>query len=361
MAVHLNGLDIRNKLIVAPMAEISDAPFRAICKEHGAGLTFTQMVSADGVVKNNFTTSRYLSFNKSEKPIGVQILGNDPKIIYKAVKEILKFSPDVIDLNCGCPVPHVVSNKMGASVLDDTKLLGELINAMHKAAEGTPVTAKLRLGSCYNDISIIENAKAAEDNGAAFITVHFRTRDGRYYDNPDFELLGELKQRLNIPVIANGSVFTPEAALELIKSYGADGVMVARGVLGNPFLLRRFIKINEGENDPGHPGIEEVIETLMKHLRLLVREFGEFAALDKAKKQTIWYLRFFEGIYLLIDKVLKSRSITQLYDVIEEHKNYVLTYSTPDWNYEDIQEKFKQKVLFWLLEEEQKKLNFQIA
>lgn len=357
----IGGLDIGNGLIVAPMAEITDAPFRRISKDHGAGLTFTQMVSADGVVRNNFTTSRYLSFSLSEKPIGVQILGNDPKIVFNAVKEILKFQPNVIDLNCGCPVPHVKENNMGVSILEDTKLLGSLINAMNKASEGTPVTAKLRLGSCYSNITLLENAKAAEDNGAAYITVHFRTGENRYSDEPNFELMGELKNILSIPIVANGSVFSPQDALKLIKDYGADSVMVARGVLGNPFLISRFNKIIKGGEDPGHPEIETVIEVLKKHLQLLVKEYGEFAALDKAKKQTIWYLRFFEGIYLLIDKVLKSRSINQLFDAVDEHYNFLSSEGIAETLVEDIQEKFKEKVLFWLLEEEREKLNIQIA
>jgi tRNA-dihydrouridine synthase B len=359
--MNIGGINIGKKIIAAPMAEVTDAPFRKISKEFGAALTFTQMVSADGVVKNNFVTTRYLSFSRDEKPIGVQILGNDPKILSAAVKEINKFSPDVIDLNCGCPVQHVRSFNLGSSILSDTKLLGKLVKSMYDAAEGTPVSAKLRLGACQSEISIVENAKAAEDNGAAFITVHFRSIADRYSVKPEYKWMEELKKNIKIPIVANGSIFEPHDAISLINDFGADAVMAARGIIGNPFLISRFNTIINGGDDPGHPDLNTASEILMKHLRLLVREFGEILALDKAKKQTIWYLRFFDGIQILIGRVLQSRTILELYDVIETHKISVRQGVFQPVNYSEIQLKFEEKVLFWLINENEDRINSKIA
>lgn len=349
--MNIGRLNIGNGMLLAPMAEVTDAPFRKISKQFGAALTFTQMVSADGVVKRNFITSRYLSFGRDEKPIGVQVLGNDPKTLKAAVKEINKFSPDVIDLNCGCPVSHVRANNLGSSILDDTKLLGSLVNAMAKASEGTPISVKLRLGSCRSDISVLENAKAAEDNGASFITVHFRTRSDRYSTSPDYSWMEKLKNTVSVPIVANGSIFTPQDALKLIDDYGADAVMAARGAIGNPFLFSRFNKILNGEEDPGQPDILTAVKVLKDHLNLLVREFGEFRALDKAKKLTIWYLRFYDGISILIPRVLKAKTISQLLEVVDSHTHSVAVEAFTTDNLSEVQKRFESKVLFWLLEE----------
>ncbi len=359
--MNIGGLDIGKKLLLAPMAEVTDAPFRKISKKFGAALTYTQMVSAEGVIKNNFITSRYLSFGRDEKPIGVQILGNEPRILSAAVKEINKFSPDVIDLNCGCPVSHVRANNLGSSILEDTKLLGDLVKSMVKASEGTAISVKLRLGSCQSDISVLENAKAAEDNGATFITVHFRSRTDRYNVKPDFSWMEKLKKNISIPIVANGSVFTPQDALRLINDFEADAVMVARGAIGNPFIFSRYNKILNGEEDPGEPDILTSTEVLKEHLHLLVREFGEFRALDKAKKHTIWYLRFYDGISVLIPRVLQTKSIALLFDVIDSHTKSVLAGAFAPAKLSDVKLKFENKVLFWLLTEDNETIKSKIA
>ncbi|RMD50903.1 MAG: tRNA-dihydrouridine synthase [Ignavibacteria bacterium] len=350
--VKLGKLEIPNRLILAPMAEVTDAPFRKISKKFGAGLTFTQMVSAEGVVNQNFYTSRYLSFGRDEKPIGVQILGNETETLYKAVKEIKKFSPDVIDLNCGCPVPHVRANNLGSSVSENTKHLGELIAAMYRAAGDTAVSVKLRLGSCYSKINVVENAKAAEDNGASFVTVHFRNISDRYDTKPDFSFLEKIKKEVSIPIIANGSIFNPQDAIYLLKELGADGVMIARGALGNPFIFERINKILNGEKDPGHPDILTVTKVLKEHLNLLKREFGEFRALDRAKKLILWYSRFFNGISVLVTRILRARDFDELLEIIESHTISVLNDSFISDDIAEIQSKFEKKVLFWLLDSE---------
>ncbi len=348
--VKLFGFDF-NKLILAPMAEISDAAFRKISRKFGAGLTFTQMVSAEGVVRHNFTTMRYLSFARSEKPIGVQVLGNDPKLLGRAVKEILKFNPDVIDLNSGCPVSKVTSNKMGASLMEDPKHLGKLINSMVKSAGGTPVSVKFRLGKDLTQINIIESAKAAEDNGASFITVHLRTSAARYNEAPNYEWITKIKNAIKIPVVANGSIFTLEDALFVKKNFNPDGLMIARGALGNPFLFQRYNTFVEKGFDPGPPDLSLVKKTLFEHINLLRLEFGEFLALDKAKKHSLWYLRDIKGISSLLKNIFAIKDIDSLYELLENHFNSVQNNIYIEEDRELIRQKFFKRVVFWLLED----------
>ncbi len=339
------------KLILAPMAEISDAAFRKISRKFGAGLVFTQMVSAEGALRNNFTTLRYLSFSRSEKPIGVQILGNRPEILGRAVKEILKFDPDVIDLNSGCPMPKVTAHHMGSDLMENPRLLGELVKAMVNAAGDVPVSVKFRLGRDLSKITILESAKAAEDNGASFITLHVRTQSGRYSEKPQYEWIAKVKERIKIPVVANGSVFSVEDALYVKNNFGADGVMIARGALGNPFIFHRFNTFMEKGFDPGPPGLTLLRETLFEHINLLKLEYGEVLALDKAKKHSLWYLREQNGIENLLDKIFAVKELAELLNLLEMHFEKLFKNEYPVGNTEIIKEKFLRKVLFWLIED----------
>ena len=206
----IGEVEIKNKIIIAPLADISDAPFRKICKNFGADLTFTQMVSAKGVLSNQFDSLRYLVFSREEKPIGVQILGNDPDIIDEVIGQIKGYKPDLIDLNCGCPVTKVVNQKLGASLLDDPLLLEKIITKMVKRAGEIPVSVKLRLGRNKTKINILQNAKIAENAGASSITIHGRTRDDRYDVESNWEWIKKAKESVSIPVYGNGSLFEPK-------------------------------------------------------------------------------------------------------------------------------------------------------
>lgn len=343
-------MDLLNKLWLAPMAEVTDAPFRIISKKFGAGLTFTQMVSAKGVVENEFETLQYLAFSKNEKPIGVQILANDPLTLAQSVTEVKKYSPDVIDLNCGCPVNKVTRYQMGATILDNPKLLGELIKSMKDTSGDTLISVKMRLGKNKSNINILENAQIAQSNGADFVIVHTRTREDRYYIDAEWEWLIKIKENIDIPVIGNGSIFSAKDAVNMIEQTGCDSVMVARGALGNPFLFNRFNKMMENGIDPGEPSIEEVKDAVLEHINLLVREYGEIRAIHRAKKFIIWYFRFFNGITSLIDSLIKINDIILLKDFIEEHSNKIKkdVYKPEDLN--EIDNLFKRRVLFWLEE-----------
>ncbi|MGD8777936.1 MAG: tRNA dihydrouridine synthase DusB [Ignavibacteria bacterium] len=347
-------LDIGDKLILAPMADVTDAPFRIIAKEHGAGLTFTQMVSAKGILTNEFYTLRKLAFSRSEKPIGVQLLGKGPELLYGAVKELHRFQPDVIDLNCGCPVEQVTKYEMGSAIMDNPELLGKLVASMVKGSEGIiPVSVKIRLGKNRNTINIIDNAKIIEDNGASLIILHARARVDRYETNPLWEWIAKVKDTVSIPVVGNGSVFKPEDAVKLLSFTGCDSIMVARGALGNPFLFERYNAVKKGMNDSGLPEVSKVTEVCTKHIKLLNVEYGEFNSLDKIKKNVIWYFRNYNGITCLIEKLLSLKSFKEIKNLIENHSQKIKKGEYPEENLEQIFKKFNNKVVFWQAEEKE--------
>lgn len=343
-------IDLGDKLFVAPMADVSDHPFRMIAKEFGAGLTFTQMVSAKGVIENDFGTLRRLVFSKNEQPIGVQILGNNPAVLKNAVKELTKLSPDLIDLNCGCPVSKVTKHDMGASLLDDPKLIGQLVKNMVAGSNGTPISIKIRLGKDKKNINALDTARAAEDNGASLIIVHARTRADRYCESPDWEWLSKIKDSISIPVVGNGSVFEPEDAIKIKKETGCDSVMVARGALGNPFLFERFNSIIVNGTDPGEPEIGKVRDTAIKHIKLLVRDFGDLNALDRVKKNVAWYFRKYNGVGALLDNIFSFNNSNAVIEFVNEHADKILNNYYPKEDLSSVHQRFEKKVLFWLEE-----------
>jgi tRNA-dihydrouridine synthase B len=347
----VGNLDIGNKLFLAPMAEVTDSSFRKICKEQGAGLTFTQMVSAEGVIRNNFETLRHFSFNRTEKPIGVQVLGNNPGILGEAAKEISKHKPDLIDLNCGCPVDKVVSKNMGASLLEDPKAISKLVRIMADNANGVPVSVKLRLGKDKSRINILDTAKAVEDSGASLVFVHARTRADRYDSPVEWSWLNKVKQALKIPVVGNGSMFTPTDVKEMLETTGCDSAMIARGALGNPFIFSRFNALMETGNDSGLTDVSIVKEIVIQHINNLKNEFGELLAVDKAKKHSIWYYRYYSGINFLLDRIFSVKNLEDLIQLINDHTKNIQHQSLSDEESREINKKFQKKVLFWLAEE----------
>lgn len=344
----IGSLDIGSKLFLAPMAEITDSSFRKICKEHGAGFTFTQMVSAAGIIKNDFETLRNLSFHKSEKPIGIQILGKDPDIIADAVKEISKLKPDLIDLNSGCPVSKVTSYLMGAALLDDPKTLGKIVDSMVKSSNGIPISVKVRLGKNYKKINVIEVAKAIEDNGGSLIFIHARTREEKYDEMPHWEWIKYVKEKVNIPVIGNGSLFQPDDVKKMLYETKCDSAMIARGAIGNPFIFERYNSLVEKGYDPGEPTIDEVKNVLLKHVCFMEEEHGEIKCIDKVKKNIIWYFMKYPGIEYLIQHTFSLQNLSSLKSIINEHAEKIKNnYYMPDHNL-NLHSKFKKRILFWL-------------
>lgn len=350
----IGSLELGHKQILAPMADVTDAPFRKIAKKNGAGLTFTQMVSAKGILENNFETLRHLAFDKSEKPIGVQILGNDPSLVGSAVREIANYKPDIIDLNCGCPVDNVTKYKMGAQILDNPKLLGRLMRSMKDNSSGIPVSVKIRLGKDLENINVSEICRIAEDNGADLVTIHARTRIGRYSEYPSYNYLSKVKKEINIPVIGNGSAFEPQCIHRIISETGCDAVMIARGALGNPFIFSSYNTFIDTGEMPGKPDVETVLETALEHLLHLKNEYGEFEALNKAKKNIIWYFRKYEGVNALLSGIFEIKEYDYLEEFVKNHADNILNGDYSGDNINLIDEKFKHRVVFWISEDKRR-------
>lgn len=343
-------LNLSSKALVAPMAEVTDAPFRQICREYGAGMTFTQMVSAKGIVVNSFDSLKNLAFNRSEKPIGVQLLANNPEYVQKAIQDLKPLKPDLIDLNCGCSVAQVCRHDLGASLLDKPILLAELVKSMKDAAGDIPISVKIRLGRDKSNISVLRNAEIIEKNGASVIFVHARMRADSYAVDPEWKWLTEVKKAVSIPVVGNGSLFEPSDCITLLEETGCDGVLLARGILGNPFVFRRLNSIIDTGIDPGFPGIDEVKTTALHHMRLIKRDSGDINGPKKARKYLIWYFRFFNGVYDFINGIFSMGSFPLMEEFINEHADKIKRNIYPEENFDQIKQSFNERVLFWINE-----------
>jgi len=331
------------------MAEITDYAFRTIAKKFNVGLTFTQMVSAEGVVKNNFQTLKMLTFSRDEKPIGVQLLGNDPEIIGQAVKDLVKFRPNVIDLNCGCPVDKVYNNKMGAYLLSQPEKLGKIVSTMVKNSNSIPISVKIRL-SPDDKINVLENAKIIEDNGASVLMLHGRKKKDKYDIEANWEWIAKVKQSVNIPVVGNGSIFVAEDAVRMIHETNCDAVLIGRGALGNPFIYKQIQYLQDEKEYV--PTIEEISDIALEHVELLENEQNFIISLDRAKKNIIWYFKYQNGIENLIDELYSAKSFERIKEIVKIHVNKLLGDEYPQVNIEEIKKKFNNRILFWLAKEE---------
>jgi len=275
---------------LAPLAGIADTSYRIIAKQFGAALVYTEMISAEGVLRGNIGTLRLFNFKLEERPIGVQIFGSDPERMASACQLINKLKPDLIDLNFGCPVKKVVTKNGGAALLKDLKLAEKIILTVTKAS-GVPVTVKIRSGWDQNNLVAVKVAKIAEDCGASAITVHPRTQEDGFSNKADWNIIAGVKKEVNIPVIGSGDVFSPQDAENMLDRTGCDAVMIGRGSLGNPWIFSRtnhFLKY--GELLP-EPSLEEKIKTCLEHTELSVKEKGEYASIRSMRKHMVWYTK----------------------------------------------------------------------
>ncbi len=334
--------------MLAPMAEVTDAPFRQICKEYGAGLTFTQMISAKGIIENSFQSLQSLAFNRSEKPIAVQLLANDPDYLKKAIYEIKQLKPDLIDLNCGCSVQQVCKYGLGASLLDDPVLLGKLVKTMVDAAGDIPVSIKIRLGRDKQNITVLRNAKIIEDNGASAVIVHGRTRSQAYIEPSDWSWIKKVKDEVKIPVIGNGSIFEPEDAIRMFDQTNCDFVFISRGALGNPFIFKRINSFFDEGTEGKAPDIDEVGSAAIRHLKMIIKDSGEPNGVIKARKHLIWYFRFYNGIRSFTEKIFSIDNSAQVELFILDHIQKIKYGFYPEEDLQKVRKSFNERVLFWI-------------
>lgn len=285
MKLRIGNTVLENNVILAPMAGVTDLPFRVLCREQGAGCVVTEMVSAKAVLYNNKNTRELLQIDPAERPAAVQLFGSEPDIMAEIAARLEEGPYDYIDVNMGCPVPKIVNNGEGSALMKNPERAKEVLTAMVKAVK-KPVTVKFRKG--FNDLSVnaVEFAKMAESCGVAAVAVHGRTREQYYSGKADWDIIRQVKEAVRIPVIGNGDIFTPEDAGRMLKETGCDGIMVARGAKGNPWLFGRINHyLDTGEVLPG-PSMAEIKAMILRHGRMLVQFKGEGVAMREMR--AIW-------------------------------------------------------------------------
>ena len=284
----IGDVQIENPFVLAPMAGVTDLPFRKLCKEQGAGLICMEMVSAKAISFHNKNTEALMEIDPGENPVSMQLFGSEPELMARVAAEIEERPFDILDINMGCPVPKVVNNGEGSALLKNPELIVKIVKSVSSAIK-KPLTVKVRIGFENEPVDIVEIAKRVEDAGAAAIAVHGRTRQQYYSGTADWDTIRRVKEAVSIPVIGNGDVDSPEKAEALIKETGCDGVMVGRAVRGNPWLFRELNHYFEtGEKLP-RPSVEEVREMILRHARMQIDLKGEFTGIREMRKHVAWY------------------------------------------------------------------------
>ena len=292
--LRIGELQLDTPFVLAPLAGITDKAMRSLCAKQGASLVYTEMVSGKGLWYGDRKSRKLLEIGEDEGLVAYQLFGSDPEIMAHAVKDLKDEKNPFIDLNLGCPVPKVVKNGEGSALLKKLDLLYDVVQAMVKNA-GKPVTAKIRMGFERDTNTAVETAKVLEAAGAAAVTVHGRTREQFYEGKANWDVIGEVKAAVSIPVIGNGDVMTGRDAIDMMEKTGCDGVMVARGALGNPWIFRDAIALWKGEDLPEAPADEERIRMLIKHLDMIIDDKGERIAVREIRKHVGWYIKGMHG------------------------------------------------------------------
>ena len=284
----IGSVTLPNNLILAPMAGVTDLPFRLLCKAQGAGLLCMEMVSAKAILYKNRNTESLLEIDPRENPVSLQLFGSDPEIISTIAHQIEERPFDILDLNMGCPVPKIVNNGEGSALMKNPKLAGEIIRRTVRAID-KPVTVKIRKGFDDEHINAVEMAKIAEDAGAAAVAVHGRTREQFYSGKADWDIIRQVKEAVSIPVIGNGDLLTAEDVIAMEEQTGCDGFMIARGAQGNPWIFRQILHYFETGEHLAKPTIEEVTQMILRHARMMLEFKGEYLGIREIRKHAAWY------------------------------------------------------------------------
>ncbi len=307
----IGSVTIPNNLILAPMAGVTDLPFRLLCKEQGAGLLCMEMVSAKAILYKNRNTEELLRIDENEHPVSLQLFGSDPDIIASIAAQIEERPFDILDLNMGCPVPKIVNNGEGSALMKDPLLAGKIIEKTVKAVK-KPVTVKIRKGFSDADANAVEIAKIAQESGAAAIAVHGRTREQYYSGEADWEIIRKVKEAVSIPVIGNGDLRTPEDVVRMGRQTGCDGYMIARGAQGNPWIFRQILHYFEtGEHLP-KPDMEETAEMILRHARMMLEYKGEYTGIREIRKHAAWYTAGYPNSARLRGKINEVETYDEL-------------------------------------------------
>ncbi|MBR1534833.1 MAG: tRNA dihydrouridine synthase DusB [Ruminococcus sp.] len=315
--MQIGNLILNGYAALAPMAGVADRAFRELCMCFGAGYCVSEMVSSKGIAYNSKKSAELMELSAAEHPCAVQIFGTEPQTMADAARFALQYQPDVIDINMGCPAPKISGGGSGAALMKDPVICGEIVNAVSKAVD-LPVTVKIRAGFDSDHINAVEVAKIVEDNGAAAITVHGRTREQFYAPPVNYDIIRDVKRAVSIPVIGNGDVIDAKSAKHLYDYTGVDYIMVGRGALGNPWIFREINAYLGEDKLLPKPDLDEKLSVLSRHITDLVKYKGEYVGMREARKHTAYYLKGFKNAAKLRNLAFSMQTLDDLQHLLSE-------------------------------------------
>lgn len=313
----IGNVELKNRYILAPMAGVTDLPFRLLCKEQGAGLLCMEMISAKALQYKNRNTKALLQIDPREYPVSLQLFGADPDIISEQAKAIEELPFQILDINMGCPVPKVVKNGEGSALMKNPRLVYDVVYKTVRAIS-KPVTVKIRKGFDEEHVNAVEIAKIIEKAGGAAVAVHGRTREQYYSGKADWDIIRQVKEAVSIPVIGNGDVTGSLAAEQLLEETGCDGVMIGRGCQGNPWIFRELNEYEETGKVPHRPSKKEIKEMMLRHAQLQIELKGDYLGIREMRKHVAWYTKGMEGSAKLRDEINRVESYEELEKLLNE-------------------------------------------
>ncbi|MFR2498061.1 MAG: tRNA dihydrouridine synthase DusB [Coprococcus phoceensis] len=313
----IGTVELENPYILAPMAGVTDLPFRLLCKEQGAGLLCMEMVSAKAIQYNNKNTKALLEIHPEELPVSLQLFGSDPDVISEIAKRIEELPFSILDINMGCPVPKIVKNGEGSALMKDPKLVYEIVRKTARAIQ-KPVTVKIRKGFDDTCINAVEIAKIIEDAGGKAVAVHGRTREQYYSGKADWDVIRQVKEAVSIPVIGNGDVVSGESAIAIQKETGCEGVMIGRGAQGNSWIFSELLEYEQTGKMPQRPSVEAIRKMMLRHAQLQMQYKGEYLGIREMRKHVSWYTSGLPNSAKLRDEINRVDNYEELEKLLEE-------------------------------------------